>query len=146
MADRIAVMQAGRLVQVGTPEQIYHQPTNAFVAGFFSDINSLNGIVNENCIRTPGGDLAANGYENGREVSVIVRNEGVRIDNRTDGGSGAEATVNSARILGPYGVVSLEIGETGEILTAHVPVSALPRPGARVHIEFDPSQAFVFTR
>ncbi len=146
MADQIAVMQAGRLVQVGTPEQIYHQPTNEFVAGFFSDINSLKGIVNGNCIRTPGGDLAANGYENGCEVSVIVRNEGVRIDNRTDGGSGAEATVSSARILGPYGVVSLEIGETGEVLTAHVPVSAMPRPGERVHIEFDPRQAFVFPR
>ena len=151
MADRIAVMRAGRLVQVGTPEQIYHQPANEFVVGFFSDINVLNGIVHENCIQTPGGDLAVDGdeiggYENGREVSVIVRNEGVRIANGADGGAGAEATVSSARILGPYGVVSLEIGESGAVLTAHVPVSDLPQPGARVHVEFDPRQAFVFPR
>ncbi len=156
MADRIAVMRAGRLVQVGTPEQIYHQPTNEFVAGFFSDINVLDGIVNENHIQTPGGDLPIIGYqnggeeiasyENGREVSVIVRNEGVRIANGADGGAGAEATVSSARILGPYGVVYLEIGETGVVMTAHVPVSALPQPGARVHVEFDPRQAFVFPR
>ncbi len=159
MADRIAVMRAGRLVQVGTPEQIYHQPANEFVVGFFSDINVLIGIVHEKCIQTPGGDLAVTsseigGYENGREVSVIVRNEGVRIGNgadgraggRVDGGAGAEATVSSARILGPYGVVSLEIGESGVVLTAHVPVSDLPQPGARVHVEFDPRQAFVFPR
>ena len=155
MADRIAVMRSGRLVQVGTPEQIYHQPTNEFVVGFFSDINVLNGVVHENHIQTPGGDLSVDrhefgDYENGREVSVIVRNEGVRIangvDGGADGGAGAQATVSSARILGPYGIVSLEIGETGVVLTAHVPVSALPRPGARVHVEFDPRQAFVFPR
>ena len=160
MADRIAVMRAGRLVQVGTPEQIYHQPANEFIAGFFSDINVLNGVVHGNYIQTPGGDLPViayeieggenGGYEDGSEFSVIVRNEGVRIANGADGGAeggaGAEATVGSARILGPYGVVSLEIGETGVILTAHVPVSALPRPGARVHVKFDPGQASVFPR
>ena len=146
MADRIAVMRAGRLVQLGTPEQIYDQPANEFVLGLFSDINVLNGIVHENYVQTPGGDLFVKGYENGREVSVIVRNEGVRIANGSHGGAGAEATVGSARILGPYGVVSLEIGETGVVLTAHVPVSTLPQPGARVHVELDPRQAFVFPR
>lgn len=149
MADRIAVMRAGRLVQVGTPEQIYDQPENEFIAGFFSDINKLSGVVEGNHIRTPGGDLPINGYQNGREVNVIVRNEGVRITDcagDADCGAGAHATIGSARILGPYGVVSLEIGETGELLTAHVPGSALPQPGARVHIEFDPGQAFIFPR
>lgn len=149
MADRIAVMRRGRLVQVGTPEQIYEQPENEFIAGFFSDINKLSGVVEGNHIKTAGGDLPINGYQNGHEVNVIVRNEGVRITNcaaDADCGAGAHATIGSARILGPYGVVSLEIGETGEVITAHVPAGNLPSPGAGVHIEFDPHQAFIFPR
>ena len=144
MADRIAVMRSGRLIQVGTPDEIYYHPANAFVAGFFSDINVLDGVVEGNSIRTPGGDLAVNGYENGREVSVIVRNDGVKL--APSGAGSATAKVKSARILGPYGVVSLELAETGDTLTAHVPGTALPEPGASVHVEFDRRQAFVFPR
>lgn len=41
MSDRIAIMQAGRIVQVGTPQAIYHRPANRFVAGFMGEVNIL---------------------------------------------------------------------------------------------------------
>jgi spermidine/putrescine transport system ATP-binding protein len=41
MSDRIAIMQAGRIVQVGTPSAIYHRPANRFVAGFMGEVNIL---------------------------------------------------------------------------------------------------------
>ena len=52
MSDRIAVMHNGRIVQIGTPHQIYHQPCNAFVAGFVGRSNVLRGTLIE---RRPGG-------------------------------------------------------------------------------------------
>ena len=45
MADRVAVMNQGKLVQVGTPETIYHAPSNAFVANFIGKINWLESLV-----------------------------------------------------------------------------------------------------
>jgi ABC-type Fe3+/spermidine/putrescine transport system ATPase subunit len=47
LSDRIAVMNSGRIVQIGTPQQIYHQPRNAFVAGFVGRSNVLRGPLIE---------------------------------------------------------------------------------------------------
>ena len=53
LADRIAVIDAGRVVQFGAPEEIFHHPTSAFVAGFMGADNALD------LMRTPDGALAA---------------------------------------------------------------------------------------
>ena len=53
LADRIAVIDAGRIVQFGAPEEIFHHPTSAFVAGFMGADNALD------LMRTPDGALAA---------------------------------------------------------------------------------------
>ena len=45
MADRIAVMQEGRFLQVGHPREIYETPSCLFVAGFIGDVNLFNGTV-----------------------------------------------------------------------------------------------------
>jgi ABC-type Fe3+/spermidine/putrescine transport system ATPase subunit len=53
LADRIAVIDAGRIIQIGAPEEIFHRPESAFVAGFMGADNALD------LIRTAGGTLAA---------------------------------------------------------------------------------------
>jgi ABC-type Fe3+/spermidine/putrescine transport system ATPase subunit len=53
LADRIAVIDAGRIIQIGAPEEIFHRPESAFVAGFMGADNALD------LIRTAGGALAA---------------------------------------------------------------------------------------
>lgn len=53
LADRIAVIDAGRIIQIGAPEEIFHRPESAFVAGFMGADNALD------LIRTAGGSLAA---------------------------------------------------------------------------------------
>jgi iron(III) transport system ATP-binding protein len=63
MADRMAVLEAGRLAQVGTPEELYRRPANAFVAGFVGETNLIPGtaafVSGENhYVRTAFGDLA----------------------------------------------------------------------------------------
>lgn len=47
LADRIAVMQSGRILQVGKPKEVYYQPENSFVAGFIGESNFVNGIIQE---------------------------------------------------------------------------------------------------
>src|SRR5450432_625203 len=57
LAERIAVIDAGRIVQFGAPEEIFHHPTSAFVAGFMGADNALD------LVRTPEGNLAAAGSD-----------------------------------------------------------------------------------
>ncbi|WP_442546125.1 ABC transporter ATP-binding protein (plasmid) [Arthrobacter sp. KN11-1C] len=54
MSDRIAVMNAGRIQQIGSPEDIYDRPANAFVAGFIGTCNLLKGTVDGSAFRIPG--------------------------------------------------------------------------------------------
>ena len=61
MADRIALMRAGGLVQVDTPEGIYRRPADLFVARFFCELNEVAGKVRGGMVETPLGRFAAPG-------------------------------------------------------------------------------------
>jgi spermidine/putrescine transport system ATP-binding protein len=91
MADRICIMQSGRLVQVGTPHDVYYRPVNEYVARFFGDNNLVNGRIGmrdgpNRAIETPIGtfrclveDQPAVGAANvGQPASMVVRPEAIR--------------------------------------------------------------------
>ena len=78
MSDRIGVMNEGRLLQVGSPREIYEQPTSRFVAGFIGEINLLPAtVVDHESVCLAGGRLVAatTGTPAGQEVTVAVRPE-----------------------------------------------------------------------
>src|SRR3546814_20711411 len=66
---------AGRIVQLGTPANLYYQPSDAFVASFFGDINQLEGVVEAGEVATPFGAVAAPGFPEGGAVQVLIRPE-----------------------------------------------------------------------
>jgi spermidine/putrescine transport system ATP-binding protein len=88
MSDRIAVMKSGKILQIGTPRDIYDRPTHRFVADFIGDINILEGTVER-----ADGDLATVRLRDGSmvsahlgtvsarsgDVSVAIRPENVRL-------------------------------------------------------------------
>jgi ABC-type Fe3+/spermidine/putrescine transport system ATPase subunit len=84
LSSRIAVMNQGRILQVGAPRQMYRRPTNLFVANFLGDLNVLDGLVNGTgvdvggvVIRTAPGPAA--GLTPGSPVSVGIRPEELRV-------------------------------------------------------------------
>jgi putative spermidine/putrescine transport system ATP-binding protein len=74
LADRIAVIDAGRVVQFGTPEVVFHQPSSAFVAGFMGADNGLDLVE-----RADGTLVAANGAGDGRPVRAHFRGDAARL-------------------------------------------------------------------
>src|SRR3546814_20071338 len=90
MADRIALMRAGRIVQLGTPANLYYQPTDAFVASFFGEINQLDGVVEAGEVATPIGAVAAPGFPGGGAVQVLIRPEALHLTPLEDGFQRAE--------------------------------------------------------
>ncbi len=80
VADRIAVMAAGRLCQVGTAQHLYEQPNDLFVARFFSDVNELPGTVSAGQIETAFGPIVARDVPEGTRATVCIRHRGVRVE------------------------------------------------------------------
>ena len=144
MADRIAVMRRGRIVQEGTPAELYNHPDNAFVAGFFGEINTLDGVVETGHVVTPLGPIGAGPLADGCRVEVLIRPEGLGL--RPDGSEGAGATVEAARVLGPYCLVNLRLDGGGPLLESRIPVSMPPEAGAAVRVTLDSAKVFVFPR
>ncbi|WP_416902987.1 ABC transporter ATP-binding protein [Micromonospora echinospora] len=98
MSDRIAVMQSGRVQQIGAPQEIYHQPANAFVARFIGRSNVLDLPVVDAAersvtVRLPGGGEVAvgapagHGRKAGENALVSVRPEHIALTATTDPGA-----------------------------------------------------------
>jgi iron(III) transport system ATP-binding protein len=146
MGDRIAVMREGRILQVGTPEELYDRPGSAFVAELFSDVNRIRGIVKDGRIETALGVVAADGIADGTEVEALGRPDSLVLGPVEDGV--ASGTVLAARMLGESSLVHLSVRRGGgaEDLHLHVRIPGRPRPreGNTVGIRLDADRVFVF--
>ena len=118
MADRVAVFNEGRIVQVGTPEEIYRRPSSRFVADF---VGSSNVIAPQEAKKLAG-----------EEKWASLRPEAIRIVKR----GGVAATVEAHSFLG--GQVRLTLDVAGLRLRALVPGNAdLPEVGSKVRLAWD---------
>ena len=81
MSDKIVVMSEGKTQQIGTPEDIYNEPANAFVADFIGDSNVFNGIMTGKCkVRFCGSEFdCVDDVENGTMIEAVVRPEDIII-------------------------------------------------------------------
>jgi iron(III) transport system ATP-binding protein len=152
MADRIVVMNRGRVEQDGKPTEIYGEPASAFVARFFGDVNELRGLVRDRAVATPFGPVKANGHAEGTTVQVVIRPEGLKLSAAAQSPAAAcYAKVMASRLLGRSSWVHLDIGGqaghgTGDPAHFHarVPGSFLPAEGELLAVSLDAGQAFVF--
>ena len=156
MSDRIAVMDNGRVLQIGTPEEIYESPKTRFVADFVGHTNVFDGRVesveaNGDCVVACEGVSfrcrAPDGLGAGEAVSVAIRYENLALGGTSEAvpGTGCEATVTEKIYMG--GVFRLETRtDAGAILTADVPTTGEARQiaeGERVHLAWRPGDVSV---
>ncbi|GGL48049.1 ABC transporter ATP-binding protein [Halocalculus aciditolerans] len=81
LSDRMAVLNEGRVEQVGPPEEIYREPASPFVADFIGDTNLVNGTVNDGTVRVGGDDGFAvdDGADADGDVTVSIRPEDIDV-------------------------------------------------------------------
>ncbi|MFQ1700578.1 ABC transporter ATP-binding protein [Loktanella agnita] len=153
MADEIALMRDGRIVQQGAPYNIYNAPKDRAAAAFFSDINVISGRVQGALTDTPFGQFLAPGVPDGTEVDIVIRPQHIKIDFDRDGrgpnptpedGSAARGTVQRARFMGASSLVELRMDFDGSILRATVPSVFLPQPGTPLWLMLRRDRCFVF--
>ncbi|CDH45324.1 MAG: putative 2-aminoethylphosphonate ABC transporter ATP-binding protein [Candidatus Competibacteraceae bacterium] len=118
MADRIVVMRDGRIEQIGTPLEIYHQPASLFVAEFIGAMNLLPAtLVRQGEIQLGQARLACkvDNFTLGAAVHAAVRPEDVVCTGRTNGHANSfQAEVQDLEFMGPFFWLSLGGGELGE--------------------------------
>jgi spermidine/putrescine transport system ATP-binding protein len=150
MSDRIAVMNAGRLEQLGDPEEVYDRPTTTFVAGFIGVSNLMPGTVKGT---GGGGEVTldsgvtvrtdVNGFASGDRCHAVVRPEKLRIDSGERGHPGVEGLVESSLYLGTSTQLIVRLPDEVR-LTVLVPNAdeaerqKLPGGGAKVKLSWAP--------
>ena len=158
MSDRIAVMNAGHVEQIGTPTEIYDRPASVFVAGFIGQANLWRGHqtgranrdyvevdVLGTTLRARPGDSA---IEPGGQATVMVRPERVRVSMEQQADSSdvaVRATVVDLTFQGPVLRLSL-VAADGSAILAHVGAEQdlpLLRPGDEVFAGWSPDASLV---
>lgn len=153
MADEIALMRDGEIVQRGAPYNVYNTPADRLAAAFFSDVNVISGQVNGALTDTPFGAFLAPGVPDGTDVEIVIRPQHIRIDFDRDGrgpnptpedGTPARGEVIRARYLGRESLVEFRMDHDGSILKATVPSVFLPKPGTALWLMIRRGKCFVF--
>ncbi|MFT4767337.1 MAG: spermidine/putrescine transport system ATP-binding protein [Glaciecola sp.] len=134
MSDRIAIMQQGRFVQIGTPQDIYQRPRNRFVAGFMGEVNILS--IEET---SGGAQFAGLGHPapDTEGLYAVLRPESLQA-----GASGAicfDAEVVQRLLLGSRTQYHLRVGELALIAELGASASRPLEPGETTAFSFDPA-------
>ena len=141
LSDRVVVMQNGRILQVGTPEEIYQRPVTRAVAAFFGSPNLLDARVT-GCARGTdnkfelavagvnwsGHCLAGEPFATGEPVLVLVRPENMRVDGE---GTSGPPMAWSAALRTRFFVVPVAHGGRNRWAAAQCRGAALPRSARR---------------
>ena len=154
MSDRMAVMKEGRVLQIGSPEEIYELPTNRFVGEFIGDSNFIDGIVltssTSNCevdingvtvkVRKPD-TMAVN---QGEHVTIMVRPESIMLSPHDSNTNVLSGTVTNEIYHGAIVRLMVQAGE--HQITVEVPnrpESRKIRTGETVNLHWDSSSGVV---
>jgi iron(III) transport system ATP-binding protein len=144
LSNVVAVMQEGRLEQVGRPREVYDRPATGFVAAFVGASNLVRGAVESGAddgtlvVRTPLGRVRARAGDRpgvGEPVVVVLRPEGLTVEPTDEDGEWVGTVVTRA-FLGSGVDHVVAFGETE--LRARGPAAVSIRPGTRVRVRLGP--------
>ncbi len=128
LADRLAVMREGRIVQVGAPQEVYGRPANRWTAGFVGEVNVLAGVAHGSGVETELGVFDVGAPATGT-VHVAVRPEQLLL--RADASGNAEVV---AREFRGHDVLYRLRHEGGRTVLVQLPSLELHDVGARVFV------------
>ena len=157
LADRIVVLEAGRIMQVGTPDEIYGRPSHRFVAGFTGSppMNFLTArleqpagrplqlkIAAASPIPLPDGLAQRLLTHVGKAVDFGIRPENLSLSLAQRDWPTIEAEVELVELLGAENLVTLKLGE--HELKARFAPDVRPAPGTRLRLALDPARFHLF--
>ena len=144
LADRVVIMNGGRIEQAADPITLYERPANRFVAGFIGapSMNFLPAEVVGGALRLAGGATFPLPRADLRDGSITL---GIRPENTAEALPGAPFATLTVRTVEPLGPHTLALGEiAGAPVTVQLEAHARPEPGATVAVAFDMNKMHAF--
>jgi putative spermidine/putrescine transport system ATP-binding protein len=135
LGDRIVVMSRGEIAQIGTPKEIYFEPATRFVAEFIGAANIVEGPVDGQAIRLPGGTIAFAGEGAPRRATAMIRPEAISIVE--PGAASLRGRIEAVSFLGDRQRL-IVVDAVERPLTVDAPNTLFARAGDRVGLAIDP--------
>ena len=143
IADRIVLIDEGRILQQGTPEELYDKPTSIAAARFFGRVNLLSGIVSDGKVRCGNLIVPADDFPNGEQVQIAIRPEAFMCESKQDA-LAIEGYVRRVRSLGANSQLTLAVDGINELLTARPASKVEAAPGSSYRLYLDTDQIHIF--
>ncbi|MCV6801215.1 sulfate/molybdate ABC transporter ATP-binding protein, partial [Achromobacter ruhlandii] len=123
VADRVVLMNAGRIEQVGTPREVWEGPATPFVYGFLGDVNQLQGVASRGVWEGAGLSLPAPelAQAESQRATAYVRPHEFDIERYHAGGAGIPVRLSHAYLAGPSAYLELASQDSDAVIEAEVP-------------------------
>ena len=147
VSDRVAILRAGKIEQIGTPEEIYDKPASPFVYDFLGNVNLFSGRVRDGSMVIGDTEFALSEKTGEEKSSAIafVRPHDIRVT-REATGPALSATVVRSNAAGPVANLELKRTDSGEQFTVQLSKELFqelsPKPGEQVFVELKNVKVF----
>lgn len=144
IADQIILMHQGKIIQSGTPKQLYFQPKTLFAARYFSDLNEIKTQIQDQQLHTIFGNIAFPKHlTSNNEIRCYFRPHQLRV-NRIKTENSLAAKIISSNFLGYSQLLKLKIEAEDKVLIAYVEYSQHYDQADTVYLSLDLSQCFFY--
>ena len=147
ISDRIAVMNAGRIEQIGSPSEIYNRPATRFVADFIGEINLFEGAWQDGAFVSNGVRLPADGAGRIGATAIAIRPERMRLSDDAGAKAGAAlaGTVQISTFVSGQMIYRVVLDNGKEVTVKEADTGAARPIGARVGLDWNPDDVVVLT-
>ncbi len=142
VADQVVVLDRGRVVGGGTPEEVYTRPATLATARYFGPVNELSGQVDDGRFTSPDGTLAVPTDAASGPAVLVVRPEALSLSTGAATAHDVAVAVKEVRFAGTHIVVDTALAD-GTPLRAHLPVGSPVVPGATARLLLPPERCHV---
>ena len=148
VADRIVVMNLGKVEQAGTPTEVYDHPANPFVYNFLGHVNLFHGRVESGRVRLGAAVLSSPEHPGAEDAPAVVyvRPHDIKVSRLPEGEAPIAATIR--QVIAAGSVARLELSHDGDgslfevEITREQHLDLRPRPGERVHVQLTNMRVF----
>ncbi len=119
VADRVVLMNKGRVEQLGSPDEVYNHPASPFVYGFLGNVNVFHGRVHEGVLASDGVEFDVAGHGSGKGTAYI-RPHDLEVERYVEGAEGIVVKLRRAHAIGPLAQLDLERADNAQIIEATI--------------------------
>ena len=136
ISNKIHIMQKdGKIAQSGTPQELYNNPINSYVAEIFGETNKFEGIVKNSKVETAVGSIPINSIFESKYVDIHIRPQAIKLTQEQTPVNGVKGTVMASKLMGSYSFIHLSVLDKNKNIVhvhSHMPPNFNPKQSTAV--------------